>query len=120
MAILIAPTIAANVLGALGIKKALGKRPKTPKKTGEQLATEKRQRLELDKVIGKQEDLFKLLSSRKLGRASFLSGSPRTAEEAAVGGSGSGGRGLGRSLLPGSPRTPGSTTSKRFPPTRIR
>lgn len=106
----------------LGTKKALDPlglvkgSPKKPKKTAQELAIERRQRLELNKTIQKQEDLFSLLSSRKLGSASFLSGSPRTSEEAA-GGGGGGGKGLARSLLPGrsgTPRQPSTSVPRRF------
>lgn len=96
-------------------------RPKKPEKTGQEVATEKRLRSSLDDEIRKQEERFRLLARGKLGRQSLLSGAPRTAEEAAGGGTGRGGRGVG-SLLPGigisrpGPRSRGRGAS---PPSRI-
>lgn len=49
-----------------------GKGPKKPVKSAEQLATEIRTRSLLDKEIEEEETAFKLLRSKKLGRASFL------------------------------------------------
>jgi len=81
------------------------KRPRAPAKTAEQEAIEIRQRKALDKEIEEEEDRFKLLARGKLGRASLLSGAPRTVEEAA-GGGGRGGRSGPSSLLPGLPGSP--------------
>lgn len=86
-----------KLLDPLGLVKPS---PKKPKKTGQELATEKRLRRSLDDEIREQEERFRLLARGKLGTQSLLSGAPRTAAEAAGGASRSGGRGVG-SLLPG-------------------
>ena len=84
---------------------ASGKTPKKPAKTAEEVALERRTQMALDESIGDQEDMLKALSRGTLGRASLLSGAPKTAKDAA-GGKRSGGGGGAGSLLGG-----GSTSS---------
>ena len=93
----------------LGLKKD---KPKKPKKTAEELAAERRLRADLDKEIGKGEDLFKLLTSKQLGRQSLLSGAARTTTEAAAGGRRGGAAGAG-SLLPSARPTGGRAATVR-------
>lgn len=72
-----------------------GKEPKKPEKTAEQSALERRTQSLLDKSIEEQEEMFKALGRGTLGRQSLLSGSPKTAQEAARGVRSGGGGGAG-------------------------
>ena len=62
------------------------KKPKATAKTAQESAVERRQTLMLDEEIEEQEERFRALSRGKLGKASLLGGAPRTAGEAASGG----------------------------------
>ncbi len=86
------------------------KRPKAPAKTAEQVATERRLQVGLDKEIEEQEERFKSLARNRLGRQSLLSGAPRTPELAAT----AAGRGGGASLIRGI----GGDTGRATPSTR--
>lgn len=67
-----------------------GKSPKMPKKTAQELAIEKRQKILLNKEIEETEAKQKALARAKLGAQSLLSGAARTQAEAATRGAGSG------------------------------
>ena len=61
------------------------KRPKAPKPTAQQVATERRQQMALDKEIEEQEDRFRAMARGKLGTKSLLGGVPRSRAEAVSG-----------------------------------
>jgi len=63
---------------AIGAKRA--------KPTAEQVSTEKRQAIILNKEISESERRFKALVSGRLGRSSLLSGAPASIDSAAGGG----------------------------------
>lgn len=63
----------------------MSSKPKTPPKTAEEFAVERRTRTLLDKEIEEQEEAFKALARGKLGRASLLSGAPASRAKAAGG-----------------------------------
>ena len=89
------------------------KKPKAPPKTAEQQAVEKRNQTLLDQEIKKQEDLLKRLARGKLGRASLLSGAPKTVAQASAGSPG-GGSGGGSLLSGPSTSSPGIPTASGF------
>lgn len=62
------------------------KSPKAPKPTAEQVATERRQTMLLDKTIAEEEERFKQLARGKLGKSSLLAGAAGTRTTAAKGG----------------------------------
>jgi len=64
------------------------KRPKAPKPTAQQVATERRQQMALDKEIEEQEDRFRAMARGKLGTKSLLGGVPRSRAEAVGTGAG--------------------------------
>ena len=73
--------------------------PKSPEKTAEELAIERRQRSLLDDEIGESEDRLKALARGSLGRASLLSGAPANRADASGGSRGS--RGGAASMISG-------------------
>jgi hypothetical protein len=85
---------------------------KKPAKTAEELALEKRTQMALDKSIGDQEDMIKAMARGQLGRASLLSGAPKTAKDAAAG-KRSGGGGSTGSLLGGGSTSGGAAGGSR-------
>ncbi len=80
--------------------KWLGKKPKKPGKTAEQIANETRIRSQLDEEIREEEEREASIARGKLGRGSMLSGAPRTIAELAGRPNRGGGGGAG-SLLSG-------------------
>lgn len=58
-------------------------KPKRPAKTAEEKALEKRQQIALDKEIEEQEERLSMFTRKSLGRASLLSGAPKTPQQAA-------------------------------------
>lgn len=82
---------------ASGLGGGKSKKPKEPKKTAEQQALEKRQRSMLDKEIGEQEELLKMIARGRLGKRSLLKGAGANPSRQATGGSilGAGGSGSG-------------------------
>ena len=81
--------------------------PKSPDKTAEELAIERRQRSLLDDEIGESEDRLKALARGTLGRSSLLSGAPKDRMAAAGGKRGSSGGAA--SLVSGSLVSGGTT-----------
>lgn len=73
-------------------------RPKKPAKTAEEKALEKRQQIALDKEIEENEERLSMFTRKQLGRASLLSGAPKTPQQAA-GKATSGGRMFGGSPM---------------------
>jgi len=57
--------------------------PRRQPKTANETALEKRQQTALDKEIEEQEERLTLFTRKSLGRASLLSGAPKTAQQAA-------------------------------------
>lgn len=58
-------------------------RPRKPAKTAEEEALERRQQTALDKEIEEQEERLSLFTRKSLGRASLLTGAPKTPSQAA-------------------------------------
>lgn len=57
----------------------MGGRAKKPKKTSEERARERYQKIELDQQIAESEQKFKALARNKLGAQSLLGGATKTA-----------------------------------------
>ena len=71
--------------------------PKTPEKTAQEAALERRQSMILDDEIEETEERLKLIARGKLGRNSLLTGAPANRAQAASRGS----RGGGASIFGG-------------------
>lgn len=90
----------------------MASKPKRQLKTAEEKALEKRQQIALDKEIEEQEERLSMFTRKSLGRASLLSGAPKTAQQAAgkatEGGRMFSGRSASNSPSAGVTRTPGT------------
>jgi len=58
----------------------MGKSPKTPKKTQEQFAMERRQRMALDEETASSERRLKAVAQKQLGKQSLLKDAVKTVE----------------------------------------
>lgn len=97
-----------------GLRDKPSKSPKSPEKTAEQAALERRQRSMLDEEIEDTEERLKSLARGRIGTRSLLTGAATTASQAA-GTRGSSSAVSTRGKPPGGlmPRTPGRSTARK-------